>query len=186
MNQEHEITGSLGLDAALSCRRGVESSLKFTNVYRFECFDKQGRLKWVEEVKNLVTTEGLNHALDVVFKSGAQLTSWFVGLIDNSGFSAIAAADTLASHAGWTEATGYTGNRQALTLGTISAGSVDNSASKAAFPITGTATINGGFVASVATGTSGILYGAASFSSPRAVENGDTLNVTATLTAASA
>jgi len=37
--------------------------------------------------------------------------------------------------------------------------------------------VNGAFLASAATGTSGKLYGAANFTSPRAVENGDTLNV---------
>jgi hypothetical protein len=46
--------------------------------------------------------------------------------------------------------------------------------------------VTGGFLCTVATGTSGVLYGAAEFSVSRAVINGDTLNVTVTLTAASA
>ncbi|WP_156815529.1 hypothetical protein [Pseudanabaena sp. PCC 6802] len=98
-----------------------------------------------------------------------------------------AAGDTLASHAGWTElapGTAYTGNRQALTLGTVAAGSVDNSASKAVFPILANNTVAGAFICTAATGTSGILYGEGNFTGGnRSVVNGDTLNVTITLTA---
>jgi hypothetical protein len=46
--------------------------------------------------------------------------------------------------------------------------------------MTGTATIAGAFLASVDTGTSGILFSVSNFQSPgdRAVVNGDTLNCT--------
>ncbi len=52
-----------------------------------------------------------------------------------------------------------------------------------------TVTVNGAFVVSGDTaklGVAGILYGEASFSVARAAASGDTLNVTVTLTAASA
>jgi len=161
----------------------IDAGAFLKNVYTFECFDAEGRLKWREEVPNLVTTEGLNDLLTKYFKGSAYTAAWYVGL---KGAGAAAAGDTLASHASWSELSGYTGSRQALTLGTPSAGSVSNTASKASFAITGTATIAGAFVGSVATGTAGVLYGAADFSSARGVENGDTLDVTVTLTAASA
>jgi hypothetical protein len=73
-----------------------------------------------------------------------------------------------------------------LTLGTAAAGSIDNSASKAQFNINASATILGAFVVTNSTksGTTGTLYGAASFTGgSRAVQSGDTLNVTVTLTA---
>ncbi len=158
-------------------------TVRVGSTYRFECFDKYGELKWVEETKNLVVTVGLNHILDVVFKSGTQIATWYCGLIDNAGFSAIAAADTMASHAGWAEATGYTeGTRPTFTAGTVSGGSVDNSAAKAAFSINGTATLKGAFLTSNNTkgGTTGTLYGAAAFAATRAVESGDTVNLTVT------
>lgn len=167
----------------------MQHAIQLENVYLFEAFDKDGNLKWVEEVPNTVVNEGLNDLLDKYLKGSSYTAAWYVGLINNSGFSAIAAGDTAASHAGWTELTGYSESvRQTLTLGSVASQSVDNSASKASFSINATVTINGAFVISNSTksGTSGVLYGAASFSSPRSLVSGDTLNVTVTLTAASA
>jgi hypothetical protein len=95
----------------------------------------------------------------------------------------------MSSHAGWTENTDYSQSvRQTLTLGTASAGSIDNTASKATYSINATATIAGAFITSDSTksGTTGTLYGVVDFASSRAVISGDTLEVTVTLTAASA
>ena len=54
------------------------------------------------------------------------------------------------------------------------------------FTINATATIAGAFLNTAATGTGGTLYGVVDFSSARAVISGDTLQVTVTVTAASA
>ena len=89
-------------------------------------------------------------------------------------------ADTMASHAPWTESTPYSGNRPAFTPGTIAAGSVDNSGSKAVFTINAGATVYGAFLNDAASGTAGILLGMGPFSASRAVLSGDTLNVTIT------
>ena len=161
--------------------------LKMAQVYKFECFDKDGNLKWVEEIENLVTTEGLNTYLDRCLKTGSGGTpAWFVAL-KNTGTEV--GADTMASHASWTENVTYSdATRQALTLGAIAAGSVDNSASKAVFNINGTTTIFGAFVTTVSTksGTTGILLGVGNFGASRAVISGDILNVTITFTITSA
>ena len=154
---------------------GVAS--KIHQHYRVECFDQEGRRKWVEEFDNLVVTAGLNKYLDATLKTGLASPAWYVGL-KGTGF--VAAGDTLASHSGWSEINPYSGNRPAWTPGTIASGSVDNSASKAVFAITSDTTVYGTFLASVNTGTSGTLLGGGDFSSSRAVLNGDTLNVTIT------
>jgi hypothetical protein len=92
----------------------------------------------------------------------------------------------LASHAGWTEYSDYTGNRQAVTFGgaTLADPSViDNSGAPNAFVITAPGgTVAGAFLTDVATGTGGILFSASDFQSPgdRVVVAGDTLNVTYT------
>jgi hypothetical protein len=162
-------------------------AIKFRNVYRFECFDANGRLKWIEEIPNQVMTAGINDLLTQYFKGAAYTAAFFVGLVDNASFSAYAAADTMASHAGWLESAAYSNaTRPSLTLGSAAAGSIDNSAAKAVFNINASATILGAFVVTNSTksGTTGTLYGAASFTGgSRAVLSGDTLNVTVTLSA---
>ncbi len=100
------------------------------------------------------------------------------------------AADTMSSHTPWVESAAYSqANRPAFTPGTISGGSVDNSASQAQFSINANNTVIGGLFLSdnnTISGTTGTLYGMAPFSvSFRQLNNGDTLSVTATLTAAS-
>ncbi len=162
---------------------GIRFGLTISQFYQVECYGPDGQLKWADSFCNLVTTEGLNKYLDATLKTGLASPAWYVGL---KGAGTAAAGDTLASHAGWSELTSYTGDRQAFTPGTIAAGSVDNSASKASFPITGTMTVAGAFLASAATGTSGTLLGAGDFSGNKGVASGDTLNVTVACSVASA
>ena len=156
-------------------------------VYRVECVGADGKVKWVEEAHNLVVNEGLQNMVAAYLDAATQTTTWYVGLITGPGSgTTIAAGDTLASHAGWTEFTNYTGNRKTATFGTATTADpsvIDNSASPASFAITGAGgTVAGAFLASVATGTSGILFSASDFQSPgdRVVVSGDTLNVTYT------
>ena len=137
---------------------------------------------WLEAWQNIVVNQGLDDLLSITLAAGTQDTSWFVGL---KGSGSVAAGDTLASHAGWSELTPYAGNRLAWTPGAVSAQSVSNSASTADFAINGSATVHGAFLAGVNTGTSGRLYAAGDFSGgSRAVISGDTLKVTATFTTA--
>jgi len=107
-----------------------------------------------------------------------------MGLVNNTSFSAYAAGDTLASHAGWLElaaGTAYTGNR--ITMGFNAASAGAKSSTSTSFPIIATNTVLGAFVCTVATGTSGILYSAGSFTGgARSVVSTDTLNVTYTAT----
>jgi hypothetical protein len=162
-----------------SKKRGERGLLR--GRYRIVCKDRLGRIKWVEEFDNLITTEGLNSVLSVYLDGATQIATWYVGL---KGTGSPAAGDTLASHSGWSEITSYSGNRKQWNGGTASAGSIDNSASKASFSITGTVTIAGAFLASAATGTTGTLYSVGNFSASRDLISGDTLDVTATFTMA--
>lgn len=165
-----------------------KNSLEMPNMRRvkqtFICRDSEGNIKWIEEIENLTTTVGLNDMLTQYWKGSAYTAAFYIGL---KGTGTIAAADTAASHAGWTESTAYSNaNRPALTLGTVAAGSVDNSASLAVFNINATATIAGAFIITNNTkgGTTGTLVGASDFASSRSVLSGDTLSVQFTLTQA--
>lgn len=181
---------SRAVDAATASvvarNRAVDQLVAHGHV-RVECFDASGRLKWVEDGPNLIVTAGRNKLLDETLAGAAYTAAWYVGLIDNAGFSAIAAADTMASHAGWTESTAYDeAARQALTFAAAASGSKATD-SPATVTISATATINGLFVVSDSTkgGSTGVLFAAKSFAAPRAVVDGDTLNLSysASLTA---
>lgn len=172
---------------AASVTRGTGASAMATAKGSFlvECFDKDGNLKWSKTNHNLVVNEGLQYMAGVALTSTTQLTSWYIGLYGAGASNTPAATDTLASHAGWTEITPYSGNRPAATFASATNANpsvVTNSASKATFAINATATVGGAFLCSAASGTTGTLFSAADFQAPgdRSVVNGDTLTVTYT------
>lgn len=173
-----EVLGaSVGVSAGLITNPGlIEQLLVPSFSYLVECFDEDGALKWVEEFRNLVTTEGKNDILDKYFKGSAYTAAWYLGL---KAAGSAAVGDTLASHAGWVESTPYSGNRPAITFGTTSAGS--NTTTAVSISINATATVAGAFIGSVNTGTSGKLYSVGDFGASRSVISGDTLNVTPTV-----
>lgn len=169
-------------------RTPAKAGIVLENWWDFECHDKDGNLLWTERAKNLVTTVGLNDILDKYLKGSSYTAAWYVGLL--SATPTLAAGDTMSSHAGWTEVTSYDESvRQTLTLGTVSGGSVDNSASKAQFTINAAVTAGGAFVTTNSTksGTSGTLYAEVAFTSGnKSLADTNVLSVTITLTAASA
>ena len=155
--------------------------------YLVECFDRDGQLKWQEDVENLVVNVGLDDLLDKYFKGSSYTAAHYVGLTD--GNPTIAAGDTMSSHAGWAEVADYSQtNRPDLTLGAVSGQSVDNDSNRAEFSINDSATVGGAFVVdnNTKSGTTGVLYGAAAFTADRSVADGDTITVTVTLTTAAA
>lgn len=142
-----------------------------------ECIGPDGQLKWREEFDNIVVTAGLNKYLDATLKTGLASPAWYVGLKDTGS---IVAGDTMGSHGGWATITPYSNATDpAFTPGTISGGSVDNSASKAVFNINATDDVYGAFLKDDNTkgGSTGTLLGGADFAAMRGVANGDTLNV---------
>ena len=167
---------------AVAVAQGAAQSetLAATGVYTVECFDADGNLKWSDQIKNLVVTVGRNDLLDKYFSGSAYTALWYLGLINSGG--TYSAGDTMASHATWTENTGYAAaTRPAPTWNSASAGSKSTTAT--AFAINATGTIGGAFLTNnnVKGGTTGILYSAGNFTGGnRSVASGDTLNVTYT------
>lgn len=141
------------------------------------CCDALGNFKWKETVHNTVMTGGKNDILNKYFAGSAYTAAWYMLLVGGAG--TIAAADTLASHAGWTEITAYSGSRPAITFGSASAGSITSTA--VVFTMNAGYTVTGAGCCTVASGTSGTLYDAANFGSPRTGASGDTLTITPTL-----
>ncbi len=159
--------------------------LRIGGRFHIQCFRADGSLRWSEAMPNGFTNVGLNHILDVAIKSGSQIATWYIGLIDNDGVSGgptLAAADTLSSHAGWLEASPYAGDRPAWTPGAVASQSVTNGTS-VDISVNATKTLYGAFLASAASGTAGTLLCTAAFASTREVQDGDTLKLTYTLNA---
>lgn len=153
-----------------------------------ECRDELGRLKWREEFDNTVVTVGKNLILDQSLAGIGYTATEYMGLISSAGYTAISAADTMTSHAGWTEAgttnaPGYSGNRGACAWSAAAAGAKALSANPS-FSITAPGTIKGCFLCGGAGATNGVMNTAGTLvsaglftSGDRAVLAGDTVSV---------
>jgi hypothetical protein len=176
-------TSSELVSASVAVSNSMSSGARAGGVFHVQCFDKDGNLKWEDKAPNLVVNEGLKDMNDKYFSGAAYTATWYLGLVTGpSASTTFAASDTLASHAGWTEFTDYSGNRGAITFGaaTLADPSVITNPSVVAFTITGAGgTVAGAFLSSVATGSAGILFSGSDFQAPgdRIVVSGDVLNV---------
>ena len=160
--------------------------------FNFECIGADGKVKWADSVPNLVVNAGLAYMAGSSLTSVTQITTWYIGLYGAGASNTPAAADTMSSHAGWTEVVPYSNaTRVACTFVTATTANpsvATNSASPAAFSINATSTVGGAFLTSgsAKSGTAGTLFSASDFTSPgdRSVVSGDTINVTYTMSLA--
>lgn len=145
--------------------------------------------KWTDTVQNLVTTVGGNDLLDKYLAGSAYTATWYIGLISSVSYTAVAAADTMASHAGWLEAGAANvpiysqGARPTTAWSAASSKSKALSAALSYTIATTGGTVKGCFLTSVSTkdGTTGILYSAGLFTGgDKVVAVADTLNVSYT------
>lgn len=166
---------------------------KFTVRHR-----RRGRLLNEFVIPNLITNEGKNHILNVQFNGTTQRTTWYLGLIDNAGFTAVAATDNYdninQAGNGWDEFTSYTDRNNADNATTrpvwpedAASGQAITNTTLAIYDFTATGTVKGLFVAAgtnAATkgdhtaGTGHILWAATPFAANVDVNNGDDLSVT--------
>jgi hypothetical protein len=140
--------------------------------------------------RNLVTNEGLDAILDIMFHADTQITTWYVTIVETN--TAPAAGLTYAVPT-YTESTAYDeGTRPEYVEAAASGQSMDNSASKAQFTISATKTIYGSSLVGggsapttkADTAGGGTLFCYALYASSKAVVDDDVLNVQYTLTAA--
>jgi hypothetical protein len=175
---------------------GSVESVDAHGTYTVFCYDSAGNIKWEDEFPNTVVTAGKNHLLDTHFKTAnvtAFTTTWYMGLIAANGYSAIAAADTMASHAGWKEsgennasAPGYSqATRRQITFAAAATSSKATS-NAVVFSMSIAGTVKGAFIVNQSTkaGSTGTLYSAGLFTvGDKVVTGGDTLNITYTASA---
>ncbi len=158
-----------------------EDQIPLSGRFRFEQW-RDGKLIADGVFPNAIKNAAKNSLFDTMFNLATQVStgSWCIGIIDNASFSAEAAGDTIASHAGWIEFTGYSqANRVAWGQGAASGQAIVN-ASAAVFDITASSgTLYGIFVVSQNTkgGTTGLLWTTGGFPSVVPVVSGDQIKI---------
>ena len=193
MHQGDKAQATDKITAAVLKNSQFEDNLKPHGVYVFRCYDADGNLKWEDTIDNLITTVGKNHMLDTELAGSAYTAAWYLGLISNVSYTTgPAAADTMASHGGWTEAGGT--NAPAYSQGTrvapsfnAASGGVKATSAAVSFSISSGSSVivKGAFLNSVSTkdGTTGTLLSVGLFSGgDKTVSSGDTLTSTYQLT----
>jgi hypothetical protein len=177
-------------DASVLRGAGLGEQAEAHGRFEVECIGADGQMKWRDYIENVVCTVGKNLALDTFLAGSAYtVTGPYMGLISSTSYSAVAAGDTMASHAGWLEGGGtnaptYSGNRKTAVWSSAASGAKALSAALS-FSITGTGTAKGAFLvfgsgaSATKDNTGGTLWSAGLFSTgDKAVVNGDTLNIT--------
>ena len=170
--------------------------------YHVVCRAADGSIKWQDEFPNLVNAVGKELMLDTLLSGSAYTTVGpFLGLISGAS-PTFAAADTMTSHAGWTEFIAYTVGGSAVrgtasfssatSTGTTPTNVTTKTASAITYTITGAGgTVGGCFLvtgsgaSSTQNNTSGTLYSAGAFSTAKVTTAGDTVSVTYSTTATS-
>lgn len=159
--------------------------LRFKGRFDVRIFDKRGRLKKVLTAHNGIVNGGKDKVLGVMFNAVAQITTWFMGLINNSPTPTLAAADTMAIHGGWNEShTEYDETPRPTWPEDPASGQQITNTTEVVFTINATLTIAGFFLVSNNTkgGTAGTLWCTALFDGgAQAVISGDKIKVTYTL-----
>jgi len=156
---------------------------------------REGALIGTYDAPNLITNEGKNALLNVMFHAATQITTWYLLLIDGAGSPTPAAADTYAQidgTNGWDEWHDYDeATRPEWTEGASSSQTVTN-ASPVVFTISasgsvyGLALVGGGTTPSTKSDAAGggTLWNGAAFSSGTVtVADNDQLKVTYSVSA---
>ena len=158
--------------------------------WHWECFDKDGNLKWEEKNKNVCTDQGLNALIDIMFHAATQIATWYCAIFETNHTPV--AGDTYAAP-GYTECTAYDESVRPEFVEAAASGKVTtNAANRAVFTmnagktIYGGALVGGGSAGSTKGDTAGggKLYAASLFSSPKVVVATDVLRLTISITAA--
>ena len=186
------VRATMSCDATVDRKSSMQEQATARGRFVFECFDKDGKLKWRDEVDNVVQTEGKDLAFDT-FLSGVDysVVGPFMGLISAVNFVGVLAGDTAAeinNANGWTEAGGsnvptYMAPRPLVTW-QDAAGGAKQMAAALPFNFTSGGTVKGAFIifgpnaSNTIDDPAGTLWSAGLFTTgDKVVGNGDTLNV---------
>jgi hypothetical protein len=174
------VIASAIMAAAISQNSIATEDMRAAGRFVVKCHDADGNLKWTDHFDNLVTTAGGNDLLDKYLAGSAYTATWYLGLIDGASAPTIAAADTMASHAGWTENVAYSQGARPTAAWSAAAAKVKALSAGLVFTANAAATIAGAFLTTISTkgGTTGILFSAGTFSGGnKTLASGESLTV---------
>jgi hypothetical protein len=170
---------------------GATELFGLEGVYKVECYDAQGNLKWSDVIENLTTNVGRKSLLDSYFAN----TGGGAVVMGLKGTGTAAYTDTQSSHSGWLEvglanAPTYSGTRKtpAFSAATSANPSVLTTSAAVVFSMTGSGTVAGAFIniggSSTIDNTTGTLFSAGDFTAgSKTVTSGDSINVSYQLSA---
>lgn len=180
-----KLTGTDSVGASVTRGAGSSDVLSAQGVYHIECIDENGQVKWNDVAYNVVPNQGKNGMLDTYFAGSAFTATWYMSLITAGTATS---TSTYASPTVTEITSGIITSNTRPTIGWSAASAGSKSATTTSFTITGSATITGNMVVTGQAGastvantaaTGGVLFSAANFSGgSKTVSNGDTLNVT--------
>jgi hypothetical protein len=201
MNQREQ--GGFGDQATITLNAGAKANetVGIEGVYKVECRDKDGNLKWEDSFPNLVVAVGKQLLLDTLLKGVSySVTGPFLGL--TSASLTPAATDVIGTIVPSSEFINYTVGGSAVrgtavfasatSTGTTPTNVTTSTAAAITYTITGAGgTVYGCFLvtgtgASSAQGnTGGTLYSVGNFATAKITTAGDTVSVTYSATATS-
>ncbi len=172
-------TAAEAMGASLSKVAAMSECADAHGTYHVECTGPDGKVKWTDEILNVVTNEGKNKALDEFLDGTAYTANWYLALQNG-------AAPTINSTYAvpiCTELTAYSNGTRPAPGWALAATGTKATSAAVAFNITGPLTVDGVMLVDNSvkgdTGGGGVLYSAGDFTGgSKSVDNGDTLNVT--------
>lgn len=186
MNSGDNMDGFERSECGLLLPKSLGDQMKARGKFIVQCHGPDGELQWEDEFPNLVTTVGANDLLDKYLAGSAYTAAFYMGLVDGGSTPTFNIADTMASHAGWTENVNYSQSARPTTA--WSAASAKSKALSSGLAFTTNAAsqvIAGCFISTVATksGTTGILFSCGAFTggNQTIASSGSTLTVSYSL-----
>jgi hypothetical protein len=202
----HKETGSCGdyAVATLQANANIPEGMTQEGYYHVVCRDKDGNLKWEEEVPNLVVAVGKQLLLDTLLRTSGTYTTVgpFLGLTKVSLTPAATDTMTTLVTTNAAEFTNYTVGGSAVrgtavfaassSSGTTPSNVTTSTATAITYTITGAGgTVYGCFLVtgsgavSTQSSTAGTLYSEGNFTTAKITTAGDTVSVTYSTTATS-
>jgi len=202
MKSHLNLSNKAGVEIVRPVKPQAASNLSPRGRFQVEHW-RDGKLIDVYEFPNGITNEGKDQLLNTQFDAATQITTWYLGLIDDDSFTALADTDTYdeidQAGNGWDEFTDYTdaGNGDSTTTRPVwnpdaAASQSISNGTVVVFDITATGTVEGLFLVGGGTApenkgdhaAGSTLWATALFDSGDVdVQNGDQLKATYTVTA---